>query len=112
VSESNYKSPNCESEAKLRTFSCESHDQFSGCVNDQSRRRQRVIQGEIIHQLTTYRHGKIFFASPTQNQFLGTPEGRILHEHEQLARRTPHRGQERRHQVRTLPGVSLGPLGV
>jgi hypothetical protein len=47
-----------------------------------------------------------------QNQLLGTVEGRILHGHEQLARRTPHRGQEWRHQVRTLPGVSLGPLGV
>jgi hypothetical protein len=83
-------------------------DQFSGCVN--VGRDNAGVQSRAKLSISSQLAGSAKSSSQVQRKinFLVAVEGRILHGHEQLARLTPHCGQERRLQVRALPGVSLG----
>jgi hypothetical protein len=82
-------------------------DQFSGCVN--VGRDDASVQSRAKLSISSQLAGSAKSSSQVQPKinFLVVVEGRILHGHEQLARLTPHCGQERRLQVRALSGVSL-----
>jgi hypothetical protein len=92
----------------LRTFSYESQDQFSGCIN--VGRGDAGVQFRVKLSSDSQLAGSVKSSAQVQRKInlLLPVEGHILHGHEELARHTPHCGQEQRHQVRALPGVNLG----